>query len=179
MLTPVEFNELSLLEDLTQSQRSNLLEKTSTFTLKKDEVIFREGKEATHIYFLLEGKVTLQTSTIDDKPIVTDVLRPGDLLGWSALFEGAKLTTTAVCNSDVRLARIERDDFVGELLKHSDTGILVMMKAAETISRRLRESRSRLALYLSGSHEVLCRRACCVVFLPYGQKKGVEIVFHP
>ncbi len=151
MSTTIDFNDLPFLKDLTTLQRSSLHDKTSTYSLGKDEVIFHEGDVADYIYFLLEGKVNLQTSTFENKSIVTDVLRTGDFFGWSGVFEGAKMTATAICASDVKLAKIPRDDFMNELTKHSDTGIQVMIRVAETISRRLRESRSRLALHLSGS----------------------------
>ncbi len=151
MSTTTDFNDLPLLQDLTTLQRSNLLDKTSTYSLGKDEAIFHEGDSAEDIYFLLEGKVNLQTSTFENKSVITDVLRAGDFFGWSGVFEGAKMTATAICTSDVRLAKIARDDFMNELTMHSDTGVYVMIRVAETISRRLRESRSRLALHLSGS----------------------------
>lgn len=151
MVASTDFDDLPVLKHLTASQKSSLYEKATSFTLPKGEEIFKEGADATDVYFLLEGKVNLQTSTLQDKSVVTDVLKAGDLLGWSSVFRGAKMTATAICASDCRLAKFQRSLFMAELLKHSDTGIQVMINITEIVSRRLRESRSRLALHLSGS----------------------------
>ncbi len=151
MVASTDFDDLPLLKQLTSRPKASLYEKATSFSLAKDEVVFEEGAEATDVYFLLEGKVNLQTSTLQGKSVVTDVLKAQDLLGWSSVFRGAKMTATAICGSDCRLAKIQRSLFMGELLRHSDTGIQVMINVAEIVSRRLRESRSRLALHLSGS----------------------------
>ena len=50
------------------------------------ELVFREGDPANRFYLIQEGKVVLESHTLNDGVIHLETLGPGDALGWSWLF---------------------------------------------------------------------------------------------
>src|SRR4051812_22686787 len=48
------------------------------------DIIFREGDPANRFYFLIKGRVSLETER-DEKRVVVQEIGAGDVLGWSWL----------------------------------------------------------------------------------------------
>ena len=51
-----------------------------------DEIIFREGDPANRFYLIESGRVKLETSKNEQKPVLLQTIGAGDVLGWSWLF---------------------------------------------------------------------------------------------
>ena len=141
----LEFNDIALFQDLSAEQRESMQALATIQSLQKNEIVTHEGEPADDIYFLLDGKIELTTSSLMGSPLVMDVIKPGDLFGWSAFFEGSNLTATSVCSTDVKVAKINGRAFFNRLMENPEAGMKVMVRFSETIARRLKEARSRLA----------------------------------
>ena len=53
---------------------------------EKDQILFKVGEPANGFYLLESGSIALQGCVSPDDPITTDVVLPGEALGWSWLF---------------------------------------------------------------------------------------------
>ena len=51
------------------------------------QLIFREGDIANRFYVILEGKVALEARSPRASPVLIETIGPGEVLGWSWLFE--------------------------------------------------------------------------------------------
>jgi CRP/FNR family cyclic AMP-dependent transcriptional regulator len=94
---------------------------------EKEDVIFREGEEASKFYLIRSGRVALQLFADRRGPLTITTLEEGDILGWSWLsapyrwkFTARALEVTRAISLDGRCLRekSERDNRLGyELLK--------------------------------------------------------------
>jgi CRP/FNR family transcriptional regulator len=94
-----------------------------------ETVIFPEGSPAEYLYVIIAGEVEL---TLRKEPLVIESV--GGIIGETALFESATRNATATALSDVKLARIDRDQ-LGELMKESTEFSLQLMSV---LANRLR-----------------------------------------
>lgn len=110
----------------------------------KGQVIFREGETANRFYLIEQGKVELEASAGSGEPVTIDVIRDGDLLGWSWLFppyvwhfsaRAVEPTTAIFFYGTVLREYCEQDQALGyELFK----------RMSEVMTRRLQGARVRL-----------------------------------
>ncbi|MBL8237989.1 MAG: cyclic nucleotide-binding domain-containing protein [Bryobacterales bacterium] len=57
----------------------------SNVRFEPGKYIFREGEEANHFYLIRQGRVSVEISPPQRRPIVVDTLDEGEILGWSWL----------------------------------------------------------------------------------------------
>lgn len=135
---------LELLEGLTGEQLSSLENITDVMECKKGEKLFQVGQAATQVFFLLQGKISVQVQLSSRPETVSLVVlgKPGQLVGWSGMFEGAYYTATGICLENSRLLAMEGRQFMSLLEQHPETGFAVMRGISFVISERMRNLQS-------------------------------------
>lgn len=88
----MQSNELSrvshpFLKNLSEAHLRSLSDAAMLVAFDEGECIFREGELANRFYLILEGSVSLSTSTQAHDKLPIQTLGAGDILGWSWLFE--------------------------------------------------------------------------------------------
>jgi CRP/FNR family cyclic AMP-dependent transcriptional regulator len=116
----------------------------------RDQVIFREGETANRFYVLEAGKVVLESIGSGDAPVMIDVIRENDLLGWSWLFppyvwhftaRAVEPTAALFFYGTVLREYCDRDPALGlELFK----------RMSEVMTRRLQSARAKLLVAYAG-----------------------------
>jgi len=104
-----------------------------------ETVIFAEGKPAEHLFVILSGEVELSLRGCE-----LEVERQGGFIGEMALFESATRGTTATALTEVRLARLDRNQLAG--LMNESTEFSMQLMAA--LANRLRAINEYLATSL-------------------------------
>jgi len=89
-----------------------------TVVFPKLTLIFEEGKPPTGIYVVLRGRVSIKT-TCQAGTFTIAALEPGDLIGELSTFDifTEVCTATAVAETDVELAQLDREQILSEYLK--------------------------------------------------------------
>ena len=110
----------------------------------KEERIFDEGGEATHLYIVIDGAIGLQKRVriTDGKYVSRTVVatcKPGEVFGWSALVEPHEYTLSATAWEPTSLIRIEAASMRTILDEDSSIGYKVHTALAAVVSRRLRQ----------------------------------------
>jgi CRP-like cAMP-binding protein len=77
------------------------------------ECLFRQGEEATTMYFLVNGRLQLHTEKADGD-VVEAVLETGQFLGERILLQANpfKRTFSAVCETDILVLQLTQEDVV-------------------------------------------------------------------
>lgn len=110
---------------------------------KPEEMIFREGECANQCYLIHHGAVALECHT-QEKDLPIEIIRQGDVLGWSWLFppfcwhfnaRAIDPTITLQLNGARLLVISEEDDKLGHIL---------MKRIAQTLVHRLQQTQRRL-----------------------------------
>jgi CRP-like cAMP-binding protein len=142
--------------ELDLKQLGILARDAKEIIIEAGELIFDEGEDLTHFYFVLEGKVNIykkaprtnlsgnghKRASLDGSyPAMEDVtvcsIGPGELFGWSALVPPHRSTAGAFAKS---MCRVIIFDY-GKLTSHFEDdyrlAYLMTLKAAQTVRERL------------------------------------------
>ena len=94
------------------------------------EVLFRTGDIADKIYLILEGELAISITNALTGPILVNFVRPGDLIGESALQPGLTRTADVFANKDSTLLEFDRKELEKALSMHPDLRDLLEEEAS-------------------------------------------------
>ncbi|CAB1082105.1 hypothetical protein D1AOALGA4SA_9743 [Olavius algarvensis Delta 1 endosymbiont] len=129
-----------------------------------DDIIFRFGEPATHLYAVLEGEVDLSVVFTDkvlkteieyeeaiqsrvveeEKSIVVDSVHAGQVFGWASLVGAGRRTVTADCAQTSRVFALPAADLKAMFEADSVLGYAIMKKLSDIISKRLQKRTEKL-----------------------------------
>lgn len=135
---------LEILAGLKNEQFDTLDRFTEVVKCNQDGRLFQVGHAANQVYFLLDGKIGIQVQLSSRPETVSLVVltKPGQLVGWSGMIEGAYYTATGVCMADSTLLGIDGKQFSAVLEENPTTGFAVMRRISFVISERMRNLQS-------------------------------------
>ena len=140
MKTKEKCQKIELMSSLTDDQLTKLEKICETCTHEKGTKLFRVGEEAHHVYFLLEGKVSIQVPLSSRPEMVSIVIlsKNGQLIGWSGLMGPSYYTADAICLEDSTFLKILGAEFFKVLEQDKEAGFDVIQGIVSVISERLR-----------------------------------------
>ena len=118
MKSPIQLAELRSLERLrwlAPRRLESLGRRMRPVHVSKDEVLYRPGQPATHIYCVLQGSVGLSLAASQGRSLQLAVLAHGEFFGETALVRGWRRVSQAVALQDSRVGRIETQALVTEV----------------------------------------------------------------
>ena len=138
-----------LFSDFTDEELSRVAPLCSDFVAIEESLIFTEGRGASILYLVSDGRVALQKAVRaphGTRPRRTTVAmcRPGEVVGWSALVEPFKYTLSATAWESCRLVSIEAKMLRRGLDMYPEMGYKAMTALSEVVARRLRQTTDAL-----------------------------------
>ena len=79
---------VDLFGDLTPDELDQIGELAEERSLRRGDVLFAEGDEATDLYVVASGRVAIANRSIDGRESVMALMERGDLFGEMPLFDG-------------------------------------------------------------------------------------------
>ncbi len=104
--------------------------------VKNREIICRRGESGSSMFFIVSGKVNLNTDSDEGKELTFSILAPGDFFGEIALLDGGPRTATVKALEKTELLVIERRYFLPFLEKNPPVAIHLL----STLASRLRKT---------------------------------------
>ncbi len=108
-------------------------------TVRKKQDIYREGDDATRVYFVKSGRVKTVKTTGGGKELITGIYGPGEFFGYLPLLERTPHSDSAVAVDDSELVYIPQDDFTLLLLRDAKVGEQFIRLLAGRVSARERQ----------------------------------------
>jgi CRP-like cAMP-binding protein len=163
----MDINKLSMFEifsDVSQDTLSAIAGICNILECEKNEIIFHQDEPAKEFFGVLEGEVELNLIyrekvmtkqiidyeeaivskyEIQERPVVTDIIGPGEVFGWSSFFDSG-WTATAKCSKKTKLLFIKVSELKAMFEKDNESGYLFMTRLAGLISRRLHHRTDKL-----------------------------------
>ncbi|HMZ06057.1 MAG TPA: cyclic nucleotide-binding domain-containing protein [Anaerolineales bacterium] len=146
MISPDTLSQFHLFNTLPEALLKEIAAMGSEAVFKQGDFVFREGETADKLHFLLNGSVALRVKLTSrpDSVTVSYVSIPYQIFGWSGMVAPHHYTSSAQCDEDSTLLIIPSEPFMKLLAQYPEHGFNVMVKIAEVISDRLRNSRQAL-----------------------------------
>lgn len=101
------------------------------------DLVFCEGDTADYFYIITEGTVNLVMG--EDEQLCFSINQPGDIFGWSALFEPYRYRASARCATLVRFIAIPRVAVEKMCETYPADGTIFFRNLASIITDKLQE----------------------------------------
>lgn len=137
-------NRFALIEGFSEDQIQLLRPLVEDVNYQIDQVIFKQGDRADFLYFVLEGKVSIQFNPDDGPVLCVAEVNEGDVFGWSAALGSERYTSSAVCTDRGVFIRMEGQELKKLCQEHPETGILILNRLAGVIAQRLRGTHEKV-----------------------------------
>jgi len=128
--------DIPLFRDIEPEQQKLISSLFEVYTCPPETVIFEHGDEATYLYLILHGKVTIRYKPYDGPPITVTQLGEGDGFGWSAVTGSKYYTSGIVAKEYVEAVRIRSTNLRQFCAAHPETGSILLDKLAQIVSPR-------------------------------------------
>jgi CRP/FNR family transcriptional regulator len=138
---------------LTDLQRQHLATLATRLHLPPRKIVYREGADATWVFFVAEGVVKAFRDLPSGKRRVTAFLVPGDIFG---LAENGQYVNAVRTVTEATLFRIRTEELTDVLRRDPELGFQFLCKVTndlrraqrQTIVLGRRDARGRLAMFL-------------------------------
>jgi CRP-like cAMP-binding protein len=138
----------ALIEDFTPEQVAVLRPMLLDVRFEDEEVIFAQGDPASYLYFVIDGRVSIQFKPDDGPVLVVADVKQGDVFGWSSALGSNCYTSSAVCMQPGLFVRIPGKALKTLCEEHPETGILILNRLAGVIAQRLRGTHEQVVALL-------------------------------
>lgn len=108
------------------------------------QTIFREGEAASRCYLLWDGKVSIEVFRLAPGPTVMQVLRGGDVLGWSWLVPPFKWRFDARAVETAHAVTLDTERLRQLFDARPEIGYTLVMRVVSVMEQRLHATRQQL-----------------------------------
>lgn len=109
-------------KDLFWGMNPNFVKKATDqavmMSCKDGDKLFDIGDTSDTFYILLKGKVSLCRA--GDGKVQHTAKKPGEIVGWSALIRRDSYAAAAICDGNVELLRLDRDQFFDAMSENTE-----------------------------------------------------------
>jgi uridine kinase len=121
-----------LLEHLSPDERHQILTRLDHLTISPGTAIVREGDEADHMFFVLEGQARLLRGALD-----IGAVRPGDHFGELGLVGTRHRLASVIAESPMRLARLSLQSWRSLVREEPHMAVHLLEGMLETAGQQL------------------------------------------
>lgn len=136
------FDATEIFSGLGQSERAKIAERLEKRTLRRGEVLVRQGREARAFYIVVSGRFSVMLEGRKD-PVCE--IGPNEPIGEIAFLTGGKRTATVTALRDSIVLRLERAAFDQLSTANPDIWPALTAKLAERLAETTRASFERVA----------------------------------
>ncbi|MGA7193796.1 MAG: cyclic nucleotide-binding domain-containing protein [Anaerolineales bacterium] len=140
--------QILLLQDLSDEQLELLAPLVEVFTCSANQPIFDQDEQATYLYLLIKGTVSLHYKPYDGASMILTHLHAGDAFGWSSVVGGSAYTSGIYSETEIEAVRIRGADLRKLCREHPKIGSVILDRLADAVSGRWENSRQQVQTIL-------------------------------
>lgn len=130
------FDQLPLFARLTPAQHSLLRPLFIPCELYGGSLLFEQGDPADHLYMVVSGEVVIRYKPEDGPTIILARVRPGGVVGWSAVLGRQTYTSGAECTVFSRVLKLSSEDLRNLCELYPETGEAILEGLAGAYAER-------------------------------------------
>ncbi len=117
---------------------------TKNVRYEAGQYLFREGEEASHVFLVRKGKISLEIHDATRGIIVVETLHAGDVIGWSAIFPPHRWSIDARPVKDTLVFAIDGTCLRKKLDEDHSFGYAFTRLMLREVHRRLERARLQI-----------------------------------
>jgi CRP/FNR family transcriptional regulator len=119
--------------DLTEDEVAELMRGRTPNTYRKHSIIFYEGNPAMGLFGIWSGKVKIFNHGVNGRTQIVRIGKPGDLLGYRALFGEESYSATAEVIEDAVICFIDRTLAYSILRRNPSVALRIMKRVCRDL----------------------------------------------
>lgn len=139
-----------MFRDFEWEQIQSLSHYVQIYRAAPGTVLFREGKKGDYMCVVLEGRLEIRKENTQGESKIVAKALPGRSLGEMAMVDGEPRSATAVVVEPTVLAVITQENFSSMLRDKPALAGKMLLRIAQLLSQRLRQTSGILVDYLEG-----------------------------
>jgi len=128
----------TLFQRLSEEEIQQVLNVGDVSIYDPNDVVFREGDEAVHIYIVEQGKLAVRTPEGKTAYVASD----GDVLGWSSLMLPYRRTASAVAMERSRVVVIDQAKLQEFCAQNTSIGYKITQNVGRIMAARMRTAKA-------------------------------------
>lgn len=121
-----------------------LSESATELSIKKNDVLFQQGKRADTFYLLREGQISVQVPALVGPSLEIQQLGDNQLLGWSWLIPPYRWNFMARAEQDSYLLEFDGNAILTRCEEDAEFGYELLKRFATLMSERLDAARQKM-----------------------------------
>ena len=142
-------SKLHFSAQLPETVQERLASAAVVHRVAAGKVLFRENAQNEELMIIWTGQVALDMHVPGRENIRILSLGPGDVIGWSALLGGGRMTTSATALEETQIISFSAPALTAACESNHSFGYFLMNKVASSLAGRLLDMRKQLLDLLS------------------------------
>ncbi len=134
-----------LFENLLPEEFEYLAEISQLKEYKVGDIVFYEAEPGNSLYVIIEGEIEILRKDAEGKLKPIAVLKSGDFFGEMSLIDKEMRSATARAKTDVKALVLTSENLHSFAKIYRNGFTMVVINIARVMSKRLRETNSKLA----------------------------------
>ena len=155
MVDNIVLKKIGVLTDLPDAMLEKVGAIAKLETFDKDNTLFEQNQDKTHLYMLVSGKVFLNCSLASGKSLTLDEVSAGRTVGVSSLLGIYPSAFTAICAETSSIITVSGQEMRQLFLEDFETGHALMLKVVEIFRSRMRMHTRQFMHSLLNHHEII------------------------
>ncbi len=148
MVSPELLRRYSFFGGLSMDHIVELAKVASEIDVEEGGFFFHEGDDLNFLYLVVDGDVEILVELVEKGiEIVTSVVVPGEVFGWSALLPPHTATASAKAKTDCRLVAFDCIPLRQQFEADSYFGFVITQRLAQVMRERLNALRIESLAY--------------------------------
>jgi CRP/FNR family cyclic AMP-dependent transcriptional regulator len=118
------------------------------FEFKQGDAIFKEGDQGEYVCFVVDGRLEVTKKTITGENFVLNTLARGQSVGEMSIIDKRPRSATVSAKTKATLVTLKGSDFEVIMKEYPVIGMKVLKGLSLLLSKKLRQTSSRLVSYM-------------------------------
>jgi CRP/FNR family cyclic AMP-dependent transcriptional regulator len=140
-----ELKKILFFKFINDNEIPDVMKITEIIKYDSGEMIISEGDVQPCIYAIIKGTVNVLVREESGKDIFICAIGEGDVFGEAGIFLNMKRTANIKSSEDTILLRIQRNNFLGFIKSHLETGTKMLMLIIYSLIKKLRDANQEIA----------------------------------
>jgi len=119
------------------------------FEIEQGATLFEEGDQGDYVCFVVNGRLDVTKRTITGEDFVLNTLARGQSVGELSIIDKRPRSATVRAKTEATLFTLKRSDFEVIMQEHSGISIKILKGLSLLLSKKLRQTSSRLISYMA------------------------------
>lgn len=125
--------EFNSLKALTKDELVRISHCKTSKTVKKGEVLFKEGETLNGVFCIRNGACKISKLSENGKDQIIKLVKKGDILGQRSLLNNEATNLSATALEDVELCFIPKSEIINDLKKNTNFSLSMLQKMASDL----------------------------------------------